>query len=212
MAGEAVVAVALALPMNIIAARGGLPRRAGCTACGAHNARMMNASQPRARLSMHGTRVVDRAILRRRMRWASDPLLCSSIGQTLPDRQAELLLNWGLRQMARSVRQSVPLDDVQARAAIRSDLNLVRKIMRRLQQVLERRTSLDESLLVAHLAVVAALARQLPAAEGGTSRTRGTVRPDSLARVAQQAKSLDSQRCLLRLIRFAESSRRTQMN
>src|SRR4030067_486502 len=95
----------------------------------------------------------------------------------------------GRRQMARSVRQSVPLDDVQARAAIRSDLNLVRKIMRRLQQVLERRTSLDESLLVAHLAVVAALARQLPAAEGGTSRTRGTVRPDAPAGGAADAES-----------------------
>ena len=178
----------------------------------ANNARMMNATLPRAHPSLHRTGAVDRAILRRRMRWASDPLLCSTIGQALPDRQAELLLNWGLRQMARSVRQSVPLDDVHARAAIRSDLNLVRKIMRRLQDVLERRTSLDESLLVAHLAVVAALARQLPTAEGDTRRTRGAVRPASLARVAQQAKALDSQRCLLRLIRFADSSRRTRAN
>jgi len=144
------------------------------------------------------------------MSWASDPLLCSTIGQTLPDRQAELLLNWGLRQMARSVRQSAPLHDVQARAAIRSDLNLVRKIMRRVQLLLERRTTLDETHLVEQLAVVAALARQLPAAESGARRSRGAARPASLARLAQQAKGLDSQRCLMRLIRFAESSRRTR--
>jgi len=181
-------------------------------ACGAHSARMMNASQTRARPSLHGTRAVDRASLRRRMSWASDPLLCSTIGQALPDRQAELLLNWGLRQMARSVRRSAPLDDVQALAAIHSDLKLVRKIMRRMQQLLERRTTLDEAHLVGQLAVVAALARQLPAAESGGRRTRGAVRPASLARLAQQAKALDSQRCLVRLIRFADSSRRTRAN
>jgi len=180
--------------------------------CRAHCTRMMNASQSRARPSLYGTRAVDRASLRRRMRWASDPLLCSTVGQALPDRQAELLLNWGLRQMARSVRRSAPLDDLQAHAAIHSDLNLVRKIMRRMQQLLERRATLDETRLVAQLAVVAALARQLPAGESGARRTRGAVRPASLARLAQQAKGLDSQRCLVRLIRFADSSRRTRGN
>jgi hypothetical protein len=110
------------------------------------------------------------------------------------------------------VRLSAALDDVRARAVIRSDLNLVRKIMRRVQLLLERRTILDETHLMAHLAVVAALARQLPAANGGPRATPGAARPASLARLAQQAKGLDSQHCLQRLIRFAESSRRSPAN
>jgi hypothetical protein len=172
----------------------------------------MKASQTRDHPALQRAVATHRASVRRRMRWASDPLLFSTIGQALPDRQAELLLNWGLRQMARSVRLSAPLDDARARAVIRADLNLVRKILRRVQLLVERRTLLDETHLMAHLAVVAALARQLPAGEGGLHRTPDTAQPASLARVAQQAKDLDSLHCLARLIRFAESSRRTPAN
>jgi hypothetical protein len=149
----------------------------------------------------------DSATLRRRLRWACDPLLRSTIGQALPDRQAELLLNWGLRQMAHSVRGTAGQGEAQARSTIRSDLNLVRKIMRRIQYLLEHRAMLDEADVVAQLAVVTALARQLP---------EGRVRPGtlwrrspapSMTRMARQATTMDAQRWLARLIRFADAAR-----
>jgi len=141
------------------------------------------------------------------MRWASDPLLRSTIGQALPDRQAELLLNWGLRQMARSARSTAGQNDLQARSAIRSDLNVVRKMMRRIEYLIERRVMLDEADQMAQLAVIAAMARQLPQGLGGEGPARLLARSPSLTRLARQASRLDAERWLARLIRFADSSR-----
>ncbi len=147
------------------------------------------------------------ATLRRRLRWASDPLLRSTIGQALPDRQAELLLNWGLRQMEHSVRATAGQGEGQARAAIRTDLDLVRKIMRRIQYLLERRAMLDEANVVAQLAVVTALARQLPEGRGRSRTLWRRAAPASIARVAQQATTMDAQHWLVRLIRFTDAAR-----
>ncbi len=149
----------------------------------------------------------DSATLRRRVRWATDLLLRSTIGQALPDRQAELLLNWGLRQMAYSVRGTTGQSESHARAAIRTDLNLVRKIMRRIQYLLERRTMLDETNVVAQLAVVTALARQLPEGRARPPSMWRRAPTPSMARVAKQATTMDAQRWLARLIRFADAAR-----
>ncbi len=154
----------------------------------------------------------DSATLRRRLRWASDPLLRSTIGQALPDRQAELLLNWGLRQMAHSVRGTAGQSEAQARSAIRSDLNLVRKIMRRMQYLLEHRALLDEANVVAQLAVVTALARQLPEGRGRPGPPWRRAPTPSMTRMARQAPTMDAQRWLARLIRFADSARGSSQN
>jgi DMSO/TMAO reductase YedYZ molybdopterin-dependent catalytic subunit len=109
--------------------------------------------------------------------------------------------------MAHSVRGTAGQSEAQARAAIRSDLNLVRKIMRRIQYLLERRTMLDEANVVAQLAVVTALARQLPESPGRRRTTWRRAPPPSMARVAQLAMTMDAQRWLARLIRFTDAVR-----
>jgi hypothetical protein len=167
----------------------------------------MTTSLARRRVIDRRLPAADRATLARRMRWASDPLLRSTIGQALPDRQAELLLNWGLRQMARSARSTAGQSDPQARSVIRSDLNLVRKMMRRIEYLMERRAMLDEADQMAQLAVIAAMARQLPQGLGGERAARSSARTPSLTRVARQAARLDAERWLARLIRFTDSSR-----
>jgi hypothetical protein len=150
---------------------------------------------------------------RERMRWACEPLLRSGLPSgDLPNDQAETLLDWGLRQMERSVRSTCYLLRSQARILIRSDLDTVRSCMHQVRFLLARRAELDGQELQARLAKLAALSRNLPptrrVARTGSAQIRRRDRPDreslvrssrvGLARARERAPAKEWLRLLLR--------------
>lgn|GEM_PF-1240967 len=119
---------------------------------------------------------------RERMRWACEPLIRSGLPSgDLPNDEAETLLDWGLRQMERSVRSTGSLLRPQARILIRSDLDTVRSCMHQVRFLLARRAELDGQELESRLAKLAALSRNLPPA-GRVARTAGTTAPPQIRR------------------------------